>query len=299
MTKMYKFIINGEWRTSEEVLEVRNPYNNEIVGTTYRPTKKDIEDTIQSSVKSFKKTRKLPSYKRSEILKKVAAEIEQRKEELSRILCQESGKPIKSARGEVTRAVSTFNIASEEANRVGGEALPLDITSAAGDRLGIVRRFPLGPIAGISPFNFPLNLVCHKVGPALAAGNTISVKPASATPLSALILGEIMMEAGAVPGSYNVIPCSAKLAESLITDPRLKMVTFTGSADVGWGLKSKAGKKRICLELGGNAAVIVEPDADMNFAIERSILGGFAYAGQICISVQRIYVHEKIYNNFT
>ena len=177
--------------------------------------------------------------------------------------------------------------------------MPLDITPAAGDRLGVIRRFPRGPIAGISPFNFPLNLVCHKVAPALASGNTISVKPASATPLSALLLGEILLEAGALPGSYNVIPCSARLAEPLVTDPRLKMVTFTGSAEVGWGIKSKAEKKMVCLELGGNAATMVEPDADMDFAVQRCILGGYAYAGQICISIQRIYVHEKVFDEFT
>lgn len=298
MSRLYRFLINGKWKTSEEMIEVRNPYNGEIVGTVYRPSAQDVEDAIQFSVKAFEDTKKLPSYRRSEILRKAASEIERRKEELAKILCQESGKPIKSARGEVVRAVSTLSIASEEANRIVGEAVPLDITPAAGNRLGIVRRFPLGPIAGISPFNFPLNLVCHKVAPALASGNTISVKPASATPLSALLLGEILSEAGALPGSYNVLPCSAEVAEPLVTDPRLKMVTFTGSAEVGWGLKPKAGKKRVCLELGGNAAVIVEPDADMHTAVDRCVLGGFAYAGQICISVQRIYVHENVYEGF-
>lgn len=219
-------------------------------------------------------------------------------DELSRTLCLESGKPIKHARGEVTRAVSTLTIASEEAGRIGGETVPLDITPAAGDRLGIVRRFPLGPISGISPFNFPLNLVCHKVAPALAAGNTITLKPASATPLSALLLGDILLQAGMIPGAYNVLPCSASVAEPLVTDPRLKMITFTGSAEVGWGLKTRAGKKRVCLELGGNAAVVVEPDADMDFAVQRSVLGGYAYAGQICISVQRIFVQRDVYQTF-
>ena len=298
MAKTYAFLIDGEWRTSKEQMEVRNPYDGKVVGMVYRPSARDVEDAIGSSVTAFEKTRKMPSYRRSEILKKAATMIDERKGELSRILCQEAGKAIKHARGEVTRAVSTLTIASEEANRIVGETLPLDITPAAGDRLGIVRRFPLGPMAGISPFNFPLNLVCHKVAPALAVGNTISVKPASATPLSALLLGEILLEAGALPGSYNVVPCSAKLAEPLVTDPRLKMVTFTGSAEVGWGLKTKAGKKRVCLELGGNAAVVVEPDADMAFAVQRCILGGYAYAGQVCISVQRIFVQEKVYDDF-
>ncbi|MFC1502316.1 aldehyde dehydrogenase family protein [bacterium] len=299
MSKPSPFLVDGQKRTSSETLEVKNPFNSEVISTVCRPSVKDVEAAIQSSVRAFEKTRKMPSYQRSEILKKTASLINQRKEELSRILCQEAGKPIRHARGEVTRAVSTLAIAAEEANHLIGEAIPLDITPAAGDRLGIVRRFPLGPIAGISPFNFPLNLVCHKVAPALAAGNSISIKPASSTPLSALNLGEILLEAGAVAGSCNIIPCTAKHAAPLVTDPRLKMVSFTGSAEIGWDIKNRAGKKVVCLELGGNAAAIIEPDADMDYAVQRSILGGYAYAGQICISLQRIYIHEKVYSDFT
>jgi glyceraldehyde-3-phosphate dehydrogenase (NADP+) len=198
----------------------------------------------------------------------------------------------------VTRAISTLTIAAEEAGRLEGETIPLDFTAAGGDRLGIVRRFPIGAIGGISPFNFPLNLVLHKVAPALASGNTISIKPASSTPLSAILLGEILESAEVIPGAYNVLPCSAKAAEPLVTDQRLKMLTFTGSAEVGWKLKQQVGKKRICLELGGNAAVIVEPDADLDFALQRCVLGAFAYAGQICISIQRIFVHSCIYTAF-
>jgi len=299
MNREFKYLINNKWISSKETIEVRNPFNGEIVGTVFRPSADDVEKAIQSSVDAFKQTRRLPSYRRSEILKKAAAEVERQKEELANILCREAGKPIRHARGEVTRAVSTLTIASEEANRIEGETLALDITPAAGDRLGIVRRFPIGPIAGISPFNFPLNLVCHKVAPALASGNTISIKPASATPLSSLLLGRILSEAGALPGSINVIPCSASTAEPLITDQRIKMITFTGSSEVGWEIKKRAGKKRVCLELGGNAALIVEPDSDIEFAVKRSILGGYAYAGQICISVQRIFIHKSLYDDFT
>jgi acyl-CoA reductase-like NAD-dependent aldehyde dehydrogenase len=298
MSTPVPFLIDGQKRSSSETMEVKNPFNGETVGIVYRPSAEDVESAVHSSVKAFEETRKMPSHRRSEILKKAAFQVNERKEELAGILCREAGKPIKHARGEVTRAVSTLSIAAEEACRILGEAIPMDITPAAGDRLGIVRRFPLGPIAGISPFNFPLNLVCHKVAPALAAGNSITVKPASSTPLSALLLGEIILETGAVPGSLNVIPCSARLAELLVADPRFKMVTFTGSAEVGWGIKNKAGKKRVCLELGGNAAVVVEPDADMDFAVKRTILGGYAYAGQICISVQRVFVHETVYDDF-
>ena len=298
MVKQYPFLIGGSRHKSEKTMEVRNPYNGEIVGLAYRPSSSDVEASIDAAVRAFEETRKMPSYRRSEILQKAALAIERRKEEMAEVLCLESGKPIRSAMGEVIRAVSTLSIASEEAKRINGETMPMDITPAAGDRLGIVRRFPLGAIAGISPFNFPLNLVCHKVAPALAAGNTISVKPASSTPLSALLLGDVLLESGALPGSFNVLPCTAKLAEALVIDPRIKMITFTGSAEVGWKIKARAGKKKVCLELGGNAAVIVEPDADMEYCVKRSILGSFAYAGQICISVQRIYVHETVYNDF-
>jgi len=299
MSDKYSFIINGEHCTSDEVFEVKNPHTGEVIGEVFRPGDSEVEQAIGSSVRGFEKSKKLPAYKRSELLASAASAINKRKEELAKLLCLESGKPVKYATGEVTRAVSTLSIAAEEANRIGGETIPLDITEKAGNRLGIVRRFPIGPIAGITPFNFPLNLVCHKVAPALAAGNTISVKPATATPLSALILGEIFRENNILPGLLNVIPCSSRTADKLVTDTRIKMITFTGSADVGWKLKSRAGKKKVCLELGGNAAVVIEPDCDIDTAVQRSILGGFAYSGQVCISVQRMFVHEKIFDEFT
>ena len=292
------FLIDGRWKKSEDLLEVRNPYDQDLVGTICRPGPSDVDEAIRASERAFERTKRLPAYKRGELLIKAASIIEKRHEELAQLLCRESGKPIRHARGEVTRAISTLTVSAEESRRMNGECIPLDITPAAGNRLGIIRHFPIGPIGGISPFNFPLNLVCHKVAPAMATGNTISIKPASATPLSALMLGEVLLEAGVTPGAFNVIPASARLAESLVTDKRLKMVTFTGSAEVGWGLKSKAGKKRVCLELGGNAAVIIEPDADMDYAVKRCVLGGYAYAGQICIAVQRIYVHELAYDQF-
>jgi len=298
MDRPKPFLVAGKWESSDDVLEVLNPYDQSLVGTVCRPGAADVDAAIEASEKAFERTRRLPAYQRGELLIRAAAIIGKRHEELAQILCRESGKPIRHARGEVTRAISTLTVSAEESRRMNGECIPLDITPAAGNRLGIVRHYPIGPIGGISPFNFPLNLVCHKVAPAMATGNSISIKPASATPLSALLLGEILLEAGVVPGAFNVIPASARLAESLVTDPRLKMVTFTGSAEVGWGLKSKAGKKRVCLELGGNAAVIVEPDADMDYAVKRCVLGGYAYAGQICISVQRIFVHELAYDQF-
>ena len=298
MSKTYQFLIDGEWRKSSDTLGVCNPYDGSVVGAVFRPTANDVEDAIQSGVKRFEETRRMPSHRRIEILEKTAAAVEARHEELSVVLARESGKAIRHARGEVSRAVCTLKIAAAEVHRLEGETMPLDVTPAAEGKLGIIRRFPRGALAGISPFNFPLNLVLHKVAPAIATGNTIVIKPASATPLSSLLLGEIMMEAGTLPGSYNILPCSASVAEPLVTDPRLKMLTFTGSAEVGWGLKTQAGKKMVCLELGGNAAVIVEPDADMEFALKRSILGSYAYAGQICISVQRIFIHESVFESF-
>jgi len=298
MAETHAFLIGGQKRHARETLEVRNPFNDEVVGEVSRPSAEHVDDGIRSAVTAFSETRSLPSYRRADILEKTASGIRNRKEDMARVLCQEAGKPIRHARGEVDRAICTLTLAAEEAKRMEGEAIPLDITPAAGNRLGIVRRFPIGPVAGISPFNFPLNLVCHKVAPALAAGNTIVLKPASSTPLSALMLGEVFTEAGAVPGSINVLPCSARDAGALVTDSRLKMVTFTGSAEVGWKIKAESGKKRVCLELGGNAALIIEPDADMKVAVERSVLGGYAYAGQICISLQRIYIHESVYDDF-
>jgi glyceraldehyde-3-phosphate dehydrogenase (NADP+) len=211
----------------------------------------------------------------------------------------EAGKPITDARREVARAVQTFTIAAEEAKRIPGEVIPLDWTPGMDSHLGILRRVPIGPVLGITPFNFPLNLVAHKVAPALAAGNPILIKPAPQTPLTALLLAEVGLEAGVPPGGLNVLPCDNCVAERLVVDPRFKLLSFTGSAAVGWMLKAKCGKKKVVLELGGNAGVIVEQDADLDFAAQRCASGGFGYAGQTCISVQRIFVHHSVVDLFT
>jgi len=299
MKETVSFIIDGKQKQSKDVFEVINPFNGEYVATVFRPSASDVEEAIQSATRAFQSTKEMPSCQRSAILKKTVELIQKNKESVARILCLETGKPIRHAKGEVGRALTTLTLASEEVHRLEGEAIPLDITQNSGNRLGIVRRFPIGPVAGISPFNFPLNLVCHKVAPALASGNSITLKPASSTPLSALRLGEILLEAGALPGSCNIIPCTAENAEKLVTDSRLKMITFTGNPKVGWAIKNKAGKKRVCLELGGNAAAVIEPDADLDYVIKRSLLGAFAYAGQICISLQRLFVHHSIFDDFT
>jgi len=219
-------------------------------------------------------------------------------EEFARTITTEAGKPITDARREVGRAIQTFSVASEEAKRIPGEIVPLDLTPGTDAYLGLVRRFPIGPVLGITPFNFPLNLVAHKVAPCLACGNPIVLKPAPQTPLTALLLGEVVLEAGLPAGALSVVPCDNTVAEHLVTHPGLKVLSFTGSASVGWMLKAKSGKKRVLLELGGNAGVIVEPDADLGIAAQRCVTGGFAYAGQTCIAVQRIYVHESVHDRF-
>jgi len=214
-------------------------------------------------------------------------------------MAQEAGKPIKAARTEVERSIFTFTVAAEESARIYGEYLPLDWQEATVGRWGIVRRFPLGPIGGITPFNFPLNLVAHKVAPAIAAGCTIVIKPAPQTPFTALLLADVVQQAGWPDGALNVLPLANEDAGVLVTDERLKMISFTGSAAVGWDIKRRAGKKKVVLELGGNAGVIVHSDADVNFAAERCVAGGFVYAGQTCISVQRILVERSVCGKFT
>lgn len=259
----------------------------------------DAERAVVAAVRGFETTRLLPSWRRAEILRKTAEGLGRRKDELARTITEENAKPIRLSRAEVDRAALTFTAAAEEAKRIGGEVLPLDLTPSSEGRVGLVRRLPLGPVLGIAPFNFPLNLVAHKVAPAIAAGNTIVLKPSSATPRIALLLGEILLEAGMTPGMANILPCPAATAERLAADDRFKLLTFTGSPAVGWALKAKAGRKRVALELGGNAAVIVHEDADLALAAERCAAGGFAYAGQVCISVQRVYLHEGIAGDFT
>jgi glyceraldehyde-3-phosphate dehydrogenase (NADP+) len=276
-----------------------NPFNGDVVAEVCQAGPGDIEAVVQSTLEGARVMRDFPGHLRSSLLQKVSVLLDARAEETARTIMAEGGKPISDARREVSRAVHTFGIAAEEAKRIAGEVLPLDWTSATEAHWGLTRRFPIGPILGITPFNFPLNLVAHKVAPALAAGNAILIKPAPQTPLTALLLGEVLMEAGFPPGAVNIVPCSNPVAERLVADPRFRLLSFTGSAAVGWMLKGKSGKKKVVLELGGNAGVIVEPDADLDWAVQRCASGGFTYAGQSCISVQRILVHESVADTFT
>ena len=292
------FLVNGEWKTRGEKLTILSPFNGEPVGETYRASSEDVEQAIQASERAFEQTRKMATYERTDILEGVARGIQRERENLARSIAQEAGKPLKTARVEVDRAVLTFTDAAEEIKRLDGEWLPLDRIAAGRGRWGLVRRFPLGPISAISPFNFPLNLVAHKLAPAIGAGNTVVLKPASQTPLTALRLARLFEEAGVPAGALNVLPSSPAVAEPLCTDDRLKLLTFTGSPAVGWELKQRARKKRVVLELGGNAGVIVHKDADIEYAAARCALGGFSYAGQSCISVQRILVEKSCYDRF-
>lgn len=298
MASEYQFWVGGKWKSSSQKWEVINPYDGRAVGTTYLASPENVEEAMAAAAAAFQETRKLPAFRRGEILHAISEGLKARKEEVARMITLESGKPITDARGEVNRAVNTFQVASEEAKRIEGELIPLDLMPGSEGRVGITRRLPVGPILGISPFNFPLNLVAHKIAPALAAGNTIILKPAPKTPLTALLLAEIIASAGVPDGAVNVFLCSNELAEKMLVDPRIKMLSFTGSGPVGWALKQKANKKRVTLELGGNAGVIIHSDADLDTAARRCAVGGFSYAGQVCISVQRIFVQEKIYTPF-
>jgi acyl-CoA reductase-like NAD-dependent aldehyde dehydrogenase len=293
------FYLDGKWVEDGDVVEVRAPYDGSVIARVVQGRREHADAAIAAAVKAFGTTRRLPAFERQRVLRQISAGIAERREEFSRTLALEAGKPIKAARQEVERAIFTFNVGAEESTRIYGEFLPLDWQEFTAGRWGIVRRFPLGPVAGITPFNFPLNLVAHKVAPAIAAGCSMVLKPAPQTPLCSLLLAECVQQAGWPDGGFNVLPLSNDDASLLITDDRIKLISFTGSVPVGWDIKRRAGKKKVVLELGGNAAVIVHNDADLAYAADRCVAGGFGYAGQTCISVQRILVEHSVYGKFT
>lgn len=298
MPKEYKILINNVWRATSRPLDVTSPFDKTVIGRIYLASVAELKEAVDGAEAAFKELRSWPSYRKAAVIQKVVDGIKERTEELARTIALEAGKPIKDSRVEVNRAMSTFQLALEESKRLGGEVLPLDIMEGSEGRFGIIRRFPVGPVLGISPFNFPLNLVAHKVAPAMACGCPIIIKPASKTPLTALVLGEIITNAGWPDGGVNVVPSSGEDAEKLLDDDRIKKLTFTGSPEVGWRLKAKAGRKKVTLELGGNAGVIVHSDADIGLAAKRCSIGAFSFAGQICISVQRIYVEKTSFDEF-
>jgi acyl-CoA reductase-like NAD-dependent aldehyde dehydrogenase len=293
--------LGGEWRGASSpsaILEVRNPFDNSFVGAVAKATEPEVDIAVERALVGFEKTRTLHSHERHEILSFIAARIAERKDEFADLLSMEVGKPISSARTEVTRSILTYQLAAEEARRIGGEVLPLDLNITGQNRYGIVRRFPIGVVLAIAPFNFPLNLVAHKVAPAIASGNAFILKPTSSAPIISLKLAEIIEASGYPTEAFSVLPCSSRVAETLVRDERIRMLSFTGSPSVGWPLKALAGRKKVLLELGGNAGVIVDRSANIEEAVRKNLFGSFVYSGQVCIKVQRIYVHADVYDDY-
>jgi glyceraldehyde-3-phosphate dehydrogenase (NADP+) len=297
-TKPHPIFLAGRWVDSPDVLEISNPASGEPAGRTFHATEEQYEEAVTAAGRAFEVTRTLPAYERGAILRSISAGIKARREELGRLITLESGKPIRDTLVEVDRATLTFRLGAEEAERMYGETIPLDLMPASKGRIGVTRRFPIGPVAGISPFNFPLNLAAHKLSPAIAAGCPIVLKPPSKDPLTMLTVAEIVEEAGAPEGSVSILPMTRELGDRMVEDERFKLLTFTGSPSVGWSMKARAGKKKVVLELGGNAGVIVDESADLAWAVKRILVGAYTYAGQVCISVQRMFVHERIWDAF-
>jgi acyl-CoA reductase-like NAD-dependent aldehyde dehydrogenase len=295
MAEIYPLLIGGVKKQTREILKVRFPYTGDVYAEVSQAGNAELKKAVTAACRGFALTRRLPSHARAEILFRIADGIHARAEELADVLVMEGGKTRKFAGSEVARAEMTVRLSAEEAKRIYGEVLPLDLSTDTEGRTGFVQRFPLGPVVGIVPFNFPLNLACHKLAPAIAAGNSIILKPASTTPVSSLILGDIALAAGLPPEAISVVPCTGVRAEQLARDPRVAYLSFTGSCAVGWHLREIAGRTRVGLELGGNAAVIVHEDANLDYAAQRIATGGFINAGQVCISVQRVLIHRPVY----
>ncbi len=297
--KQYQIYVAGKFISTQNVLNVEQPYTQEVFAETFLATPENFEEATQAAENVREEMAKLPTFKRYQILKEIAEKMMARKQEISEVLAKESGKPMMYAMGEVDRAIQTFVIASEEAKRIPGEELMrLDWTPAGEGKMGVIKQFPVGPVAAIAPFNFPLNLAVHKVAPAIAAGCPIVLKPASSTPLSCLIMAEIIDETALPKGAISVMPMDRKIGNQLVTDDRYKLLTFTGSPVVGWKMKEQAGEKKVVLELGGNAGVVISESADVQKALPGCLMGGFAYSGQICIHAQRYFVHDSKFDEF-
>ncbi|MFJ7727825.1 aldehyde dehydrogenase family protein [Neobacillus sp. NPDC097160] len=292
-------LINGEWVEAKVYKPLFSPYSGEVLAEIPDATEQETALAIESAYRAKKVMNKLSAYKRAEILENLVQLLKERADEAAEIIALEAAKPITTAKGEVARTIETYKFAAEEAKRIHGETLPLDAASGGVNRLAYTVREPLGVIGAITPFNFPMNLVAHKVGPAIASGNTIVLKPASQTPLSAFFIAELLQEAGLPPGALNVVTGSGRVVgEKIVNDDRVNMITFTGSPAVGIAIRNKAGLKRATLELGSNAAVIIDQGVDLNKIISRCVEGAFSFQGQVCISLQRIYIHETLYEEF-
>jgi glyceraldehyde-3-phosphate dehydrogenase (NADP+) len=293
-----KIYIAGEFVSTKQKLEVLNPYNNSVVGITYIAGKEELEQAIERAVLVKSEMCDLASHKKYRVLMEIAHGVKSKKEELALILAKEAGKPLKYALGEIDRVIQVFIIAAEECKRLPKEYFSLDWTPAGENKEAFVKHFPIGLIAGIAPFNFPLNLAVHKIAPAIAAGNPIILKPARSTPLTVLELAKIIDKTDLPKGALSVLPMDRNAGNQLVTDERISMLSFTGSPAVGWKMKSNAGKKKVALELGGNAGVVVTETADIELSVKKCVVGSFAYSGQVCIHVQRIYVHENVFDDF-
>lgn len=292
-------LIGGEWRATEQFQDVRSPFTGEVEARVTAAPREVVEEAIAIAAGVTAELRALPRYEIAEALRRIADGIQARREEFARTIAVESGKPITAARGETDRAVATFTFAAEEARRFTGETVPVDTQVLGRGRYGWTERIPRGVIFGITPFNFPLNLVAHKVAPALASRNAIIVKPSPRTPLTALLLGEVFLESGLPKSALQVLPMEIAEIDVVLADERVAMISFTGSADVGWKLRERAARKAVALELGGNAPVIVDETADVKYSIERTAMAAFNYAGQVCISAQRLFIHERISGEWT
>ncbi|MCP1715376.1 acyl-CoA reductase-like NAD-dependent aldehyde dehydrogenase [Methanocalculus alkaliphilus] len=293
------FCLAGRWKTSTTTTPVINPYTREEVACVCTGSADDLFMAAEYAAAAFRITNELPTYLRRQILHTIAALLEERRSELVDALIAEGGKVRKVADGEVTRAIETITISAEEASRITGTIIPLDRTPGGAGHTGHLIRVPVGPLLAITPFNYPLNLACHKIGPAIAIGAPFLLKPATATPLSSLILAEIILDAGYPPEAVSVIPAPGSVADAIIGDERFAYLSFTGSPEIGWELKKRAGRKKVSLELGGNAAAIICRDADLPYAASRIIAGGFVNAGQNCVSVQRVLIHHEVYEEMT
>lgn len=292
--------INGEWRAAASYTELRAPYSGEIIAEVAAAGEDETRAAIAAAYKARTVMRTMPTHERAAILERAASALNARKDEAARLIAQEAAKPLKYALAEVDRTVQTYKFAAEEAKRIHGETMRLDAAPGGEGRLAYTVREPIGVVGAITPFNFPMNLVAHKVGPAIAAGNTVVLKPAEQTPLSAYFIAELFHEAGLPAGALNVVSGLGHLAgEAIVTDERVAKITFTGSPEVGKSIRAKAGLKRVTLELGSNAALIIDQDVDIEKIISRCVMGAFSNQGQVCISLQRVYVHESVYEAFT
>lgn len=298
--KETKLWMNGQWQGAKESYELTSPYSGEVIAQVAKASIQDVERAIEGAQQAFQSFKKTTAYERAEILYKVVEIMRQRKEEFAEILALEAGKPIVAGLAEIDRTIATYQFAAEGAKQSKGETVPMDAAPGAGDRIGWTKREPLGVISAITPFNFPFNLVAHKLGPAFAVGNTVVLKPATQTPLSAIVMAEIFREAGLPDGALQIVTGSGgELSDTLVTHPYVKKVTFTGSSKVGLSIKEKVGLRKVTLELGSNAAVIVEPSTPIHKIVSRCVSGAFNFAGQVCISLQRVYVHSSIIDEFT